>query len=181
MMRVTVPAKGFDFVMEQQLLKKGVRRGLISAAHRGVETVRVATLRAPPASKNGSRGAVDTGAYRRAWTGRAAATAGGSYEATLDNAMPYAGVIEHGLRPGSWPDLAGLTMWVLRKLRKSLRAKGADARRDEARAIANRIRFAIHRRGLLPRLVATNSNKRLTSIARSEVRRELLLVAFRPR
>jgi len=180
MITVSVPKAGFNFAGERRLLNDAVRRGLISASHRGVETVRLATLRAPPASANGSRGAVNTGAYRRAWAGHASPP-GAPQAATLDNAMPYAGVIEHGMRPGKWVNQEALTMWVLRKLRKKLKAKGAEARRKEARGLAFVIARAIHRRGLRPRLVATNSNKALTRIARAEVRRELLLVAFRRR
>lgn len=180
MITVSVPKVGFDFNGERRLLNDAVRRGLVSAAHRGVETVRLATLRAPPASPNGSRGAVNTGAYRRAWAGHASPP-GAPMAATLDNAMPYAGIIEHGMRPGKWVPIEALTMWVLRKLRKKLRGNTAEARRRDARGLAFVIARAIHRRGLQPRLVATNSNKALTRIARAEVRRELLLVAFRRR
>ena len=146
--------------------EKAYKRGLRSAAMRARTIMDAATVTAPPASPNGTRGAVNTGAYRRAW--KVEPTADGIHIYSLS---PYAGVIEYGRRPGarmppSYPEDV-IARWAQRKL-------GLPYKR--AKAVSFLIRRAIARRGLAPRRVLTSPNTVafLSAALRGEVEREIM-------
>ena len=139
------------------------KRGLRSAAMRARTIMDAATVTAPPASANGTQGAVNTGAYRRAW--KAEPTADGIHVYSLS---PYAGVIEYGRRPGArMPPEDAIARWAQRKL-------GLPYKR--ARAVAFVMRRAIARRGLAPRKVLTSPNtvSFLVAALQGEVEREIM-------
>lgn len=120
---------------------KGVRRG----AFRAVAMLHQFTGQAPPANPGGigSGGAVNTAFYKRAWKQQALPDGARVY-----NAAPYAGVIEYGRRPGSFPPKEPIVRWIQRRLGKS---------EKEARRLSFIVRRAIAVRGLLPRLVLTGA------------------------
>lgn len=110
-----------------------VKKGVLSGALRSLEVVRSNTENAPPASPNGSAGAVNNRDYLRAW--KAQRTMNG---AVIFNDMPYAGIIELGRRPGArMPPSRLLVPWLKRKLHMS-DSEAAGAAFVVARAIAKR-------------------------------------------
>lgn len=118
---------------------RGVRRG----GFRAVSMLQQFTGQAPPANPSGvgQGGAVNTGAYKRAWKMEPLPDG-----ARVHNASPYAGVVEYGRRPGRFPPLLEVERWARRRLGLSPK---------EARRAAFPIARAIASRGLLPRLVLT--------------------------
>lgn len=142
------------------------KRGLRSAAMRARTIMDAATITAPPASANGTQGAVNTGAYRRAW--KVEPIEDGIHVYSLS---PYAGVIEYGRRPGArmpptYPEDV-IARWAQRKL-------GLPYKR--AKAVSFVMRRAIARRGLAPRKVLTSPNTVafLVAALQGEVEREIM-------
>lgn len=136
---------------------RGARRGGL----RAVSTLQRATGRAPPANPSGLGvgGAVNTGNYKRSW--KMQPTPDGAH---VFNAARYAGIIEHGRRPGGFPPLALMRDWAQRRLGLS---------REEAERAAFPIARAIARRGLLARRVLTDSLPTIEKDFLEEVENEL--------
>lgn len=86
---------------------------------------------------------VDTQAYIRGFEVKPT-----SDGAELLNDVPYAGHLEVGLEPGTFPNREKLHGWVMRKLV----ARGTIAP-DEADRVTDAIRLKIHRVGLPPRMI----------------------------
>lgn len=111
-------APNFFGVRVKEALKKGAMRGLYSAALRMVEVIQTQTI--PAAVPQPSA----RGIYRAGW--KAGRLPDGAY---YGNALPYAGIVEDGVRPGKVKVgrqmLQALEEWV--KLKGF--AKGGDARR----------------------------------------------------
>lgn len=159
-----------DFAQYLAKLRKNLKghdgavvRGIHAGVLRGIGILHAATVNAPPASPNGSTGAVDTGAYRQAWQHQLLPTGG-----RLFNTRPYAGVIERGRRRGAkMPPPRVLEAWARRKLGLS---------DEEAKSASFAIARAIKRRGLLPRRVLTGplTTAQLTRAVMEEIRREVL-------
>jgi hypothetical protein len=141
---------------------KAARRGALRGALRAVSTLIIATGKAGSANPGhkGEGGAVNTGHYKRSW--KAEATPEG---ARVYNTAPYAGVIEHGRRPGSsFPPLKLIERWAQRRL--GLTPK-------EAKAAAFPIARAIAKRGLAGRKVMTNALPKVEKDFIEEVEKEL--------
>jgi hypothetical protein len=120
-----------------------LRRASLSAAMRSVAYMQQRTRTAMPANPSGigSGGAVNTGAYLRAWR-----TGQSPQGASVYNSSKYAGVIELGRRTGKVPPREAIARWAQRRL-------GLDEK--DARAAAYPIARAIARRGLVGRYVMT--------------------------
>lgn len=142
-------------------MQRAVRRGVVSGAARCVPYLVERGDTAAPASVNGSRGAFNTGNYRRRWRMRALTDG-----AVVFNDATYAGVIEKGRRPGKFPDISAVRAWARRKLHLSPK---------EAKRAAYPIARAIARRGLRARVVMTPKSvqQAMTKIVVDEVRREI--------
>lgn len=143
-------------------------RGAKSAAAQMLPLMVRATDNAPPASPRGSKGAVNTAAYRQRWKTLATTGPGGSLGVLVSNDSPYAGVIEYGRRPGARrPPVEPIARWAQRKL--GLPYKNA---RSMAFVIARRI----GQRGLLPRRVLTSeqTTRLLLEALERDVLHELL-------
>lgn len=135
-------------------------RGARAAGLRSVAALHKATGEAPPASKNGSKGAVNTGFYKRAW--KSSMVADGS---VVHNGATYAGVIEHGRRAGSrMPPTKMIARWIQRRLGKS---------EKEAAQMAFVVARSIAKRGLGPRKVLTSTLPQMQGFLNEEVLREL--------
>lgn len=140
-----------------------IHRGLLSAAMQAKPIMVRQTDTAPPASRRGSRGAVNTGNYRQAWKA-APDSKGGSQGLLVANTSPYAGVIEYGRRRGAKaPPLEPIARWAQRKL-------GLPYKR--ARGIAFVIARRISQRGLLARRVLTS--RTTTDLLLTAVKRNVL-------
>lgn len=126
-----------------------INRGLLSASRQALPILVRQTDLAVPASANGSRGAVNTGAYRQAW--KAEPKQGFlsfRYGLLVSNRMPYSGVIEYGRRRGARPPpTEAIARWAQRKLGLPYK---------KARGIAFVIAKKIGKRGLQPRRVLTS-------------------------
>ena len=142
-------------------LPEAVMRGAVRGAMRAVSTLQRATSTASPADPGGKgqSGAVNTGAYKRAWKWEKLDMAVRVY-----NASPYAGIIEHGRRPGRFPPLSVIEHWAQRKLGLS---------KKEAKAAAFPIARAIAKRGLAGRKVLTKAAPKLEQDFIAEIRAEL--------
>lgn len=126
---------------------QAIRRGLLSAAAQMVPIMVRATDNAPPASARGSKGAVNTGDYRRRWTAHPDNQKGVD-GVLVGNSAPQAGVIEYGRRPGARrPPVESIARWAQRKLGLAY---------PEARGIAFAMARNIGKRGLRPRRVLTS-------------------------
>ena len=143
--------------------KKAALRGAKMGAMRAVSTLQRATSLAGPANPQrvGTGGAVNTGAYKRAWKWETLPDG-----ARVFNAMPYASVIEFGRRSGvtAQPPTLAIANWAQRRL-------GLPAL--DARRAAFAIAAAIKQRGLLPRLVLTNQRSNIEQGFHAEVQKEL--------
>jgi hypothetical protein len=101
---------------------------------------------------------VDRGSYRRSW-----------HVIDIPNGVriastsPYASVIDHGRRPGSWSNIQALTTWVKRH--------GMDG---DPRSIAFAIAAAIKKRGLPAKKVFERAAKRLIAECRQTVKGALV-------
>jgi hypothetical protein len=137
-------------------------RGALSAAMRGRVVVERLTREAPAANPAGvgSGGAVDTGAFLRAW--KAEATQDG---ARLYNDAPHAPIVERGRRAGAaMPPPDAIARWVRRRLGVS---------ESEARSVAFVVARAIATRGLVGRKIAERAAPEIAKLAVDEIRREL--------
>lgn len=176
--------------LDPRAVHAAVLSGLASAALQGVGVVKNATLRAPPASKNGGKGAVNTGAFLQAWSSQTTRSG-----ARIFNSASYAAVVEYGRRPGAtMPPIAPLQQWVLRKLAKKVgitkllgktagRARGAggaDVRLAAAHGIALSIARAIKHRGLKGRGITHSALPMLARIAKHDVLHNLQILAALP-
>ena len=144
-----------------------MRDGFMPAARRGLKagaqaarTVLVRESdRADPASERGSRGAVNYGRYRAAWTSEVIT----DDKIRIENAVGYAGVIEGGRRAGARPPpRAALAAWAMRKMH-------LDAK--QAQSVGFLIARAIAKRGLQPRRVMAKSIPQIVKITRAEILR----------
>lgn len=121
--------------------------GARSAALQMVPIMVRQTDKAPPASQRGSRGAVNTGEYRRRWKATALTGASGNVGVLVGNSAPYAGIIEYGRRKGAKrPPTEPIARWAQRKFGIPYQA---------AKGIAFVIARRISQRGLLARHVLT--------------------------
>jgi len=69
--------------------------------------------------------------------------------AELRNDIPYAGVIEHGRRPGRpGPPIEPIRQWVMRKL-----VANGEVEAKDAESVARAVRWSIHHKGTKPRFV----------------------------
>lgn len=137
-------------------------RGIHSGAMRSIGELQKATREAFPASPNGQEGAVDTGAFLRSWQFELLPTGGRVF-----NNAPYAGVIEHGRRPGRKPPPSKVLVgWIQRRMGLS---------KEEAEAAAFPIARAIGKRGLAGRKILTSPRMvdTITRIVMEEVRAEV--------
>jgi hypothetical protein len=115
---------------------------------------------APPASRDGTVGAFNTGAYARAW--KAEKMPWGSL---LFNDKTYSPIIEHGARYGAKaPPRKPLAQWARRKLGMS---------KDGAYAFSYVMAQNIKKRGLRPRRVLKDARKELRLLILKEVKHEV--------
>jgi hypothetical protein len=137
------------------------KRGALRGALRAVSTLQRATSMATPANPKqiGVGGAVNTAHYKRSWKAEQLPDGARVY-----NSAPYAGVIEHGRRAGSFPPLREIERWAQRRM-------GLNPK--EAKAAAFPIARAIARRGLLARKVMGNAQAEIEQGFLEEVRKEL--------
>jgi len=131
-------------------LMPAAMRGALRGALRAVSTMQRATT---------EEGVVNTGFYRMAWKSEALPDGARVY-----NAAKYAGVIEYGRRPGSFPPVSVIEHWAQRRLGLS---------KKEARAAAFPIARAIARRGIPGKRVLTGRRPQLDQDFLEEVRKEL--------
>lgn len=139
-----------------------IRRGLLSASLRAIPALQKATRQAQPASPDGvgQGGAVNTGAYLRAWKSRPVED---GFAVTNDS--PYSGIIEQGRAPGGkMPPIEPIARWAQRRLGLS---------RDKAQGVAFAIAKRIQKRGLAARQVLQLTTPELLIILRAEIDREL--------
>jgi hypothetical protein len=141
--------------------KATTRAGMVAGANRCIPTLQQATVDAPPASDNGTRGAFDTGIYRAAW--RATVLPNG---ARVYNSRPQAPVIEGGRRasPVSASGIKNLEGWAHRKLKLPA---------NEARSAAFAIAKTLQKRPLYPRKVMGGVVPKMTKIVTDEVTKRL--------
>lgn len=133
--------------------------GLRKAGPRVVALLQRRTDMAPPASENGSRGAVHTGHYRRSWSARPVPRGLGIF-----NDAPYSDVIERGRRRNrAMPPKEVIVRWAQRKLKLTER---------EAEAASFPIRRAIAKRGLRGRRVFTDAKEKIQEIVFKSMMRE---------
>lgn len=142
-------------------VKPAMKRGALSAVMRMIPVMQERAQFAPPANPAGigNTGAIDTGAYRAGFRGKAT-----DRGASLYNMRKYAPVIDMGRRPGTMPNTRAIARWAERKL-------GLDP--IAARTAGFLIGRAIKRRGLLPRRVMTGNIDYLVQIFREEVHHEI--------
>lgn len=135
-------------------------RGIHSGVMKSIPVVHQATMNAPPASLNGSKGAFNTGAYLQGWQYELHATGGRVY-----NSRRHAPIIEDGRRRGAKrPPVREIELWAKRKL--GLRGKQLQSAKY---AIAN----AIAKRGLRPRRVLRSSEGDIRRVVMEEIRFEV--------
>ena len=140
--------------------EKAATRGLLSGAMAALPILHTATDNAPPASRNGSIGAVNTGRFRRSWKSSRIERG----VAIVNNAT-YAPVIEGGRRPGAkMPPQKPLEGWARKKL-------GVPSK--EAKNAAFLMARAIKRRGLKARNVLKSSLPAIRKVVIREVMHEL--------
>lgn len=142
---ITTPAT-FPAAIRRKLRDRQRQLEMLSVgtAHRGL---------AHAVKLTNDEGLVDLGTYKRGFQVRHVRGVGGE----LVNTAPYAGIIEHGRRPGApGPPLEPIYQWVRRKL-------GIDDRN-----VAWVIRNAIHRRGLRPRFIMRRTFRQMQGWFREE-------------
>lgn len=171
---VDLPNAGKLFRRLGDQLKPTLLLGARSAAAQMLPIMVKQTQNAPPASPRGSRGAFNTGDYRRRW--KATAQIGGTEGnpgVLVSNSAPYAGVIEYGRRPGSRPPpREPIARWAQRKLGLPY---------AEARGLSWVIAQRIAKRGLMPRRVLTSdqTEKLLVEALERDVLHELIAAVRR--
>lgn len=120
--------------------------------------------------------AVDLGTYKKSWYARRNGSG-----AEVGNSAPYAGVIEHGRRPGATkPRPEHLVEWVRRKMLVREGSKDGvhpqryrRARKSEVYRIAERLAWAIHKRGIKPKGIMRATAARIPAFLREAVKRRL--------
>jgi hypothetical protein len=118
-----------SFSTENAALRRALGNGLESAAHRTVALMHERTKTAPPASKNGTPGAVNTGFYKRSWRSQRIVRVGKIASAVVFNTASYAGIIDLGRRKGGrMPPIEPIARWVQRKLNGALRPRKVAAK-----------------------------------------------------
>lgn len=133
-------------------MPEAIRLGLLSASARMVPIMVRATDEARPASPRGTRGAVNTGAFRQRWKATVE-TRGTSQGVLVANDAPYAGVIEYGRRPGAkQPPSEPLARYAQRKLGLPY---------AQAKSVGFLMARAIKQRGLKPRYVLTSTGTKV--------------------
>lgn len=143
-------------------LENAVVRGIQAGALRGVALAVSAGDNAVPASEYGSKGAFDTGSYRRGWRARNVRDG-----AVVENVSKQADIIERGRRPGRRPPPSSIIIpWAKRRL-------GLSAK--EAKRAAYPIAMAIGRRGLRARRVLELATPEIVRVVIEEVKREVAL------
>jgi hypothetical protein len=165
---VTIPLERLgDYISRLgPLAHHGIRNGLLSAAQRARVMVVEATRTAPPANPSGigKGGAVNTGAFLRAWKSEVVPNREAIH---IFNQAPYAGVIEYGRRAGATPPpVEAIARWAQRRFRMPY---------DRARGLAFGIAKRIGRRGLKGRFILTSPQMQmqLADMFVEEIRAEL--------
>lgn len=149
--QITVPFKQLPKVFQQY--GKFVRAGTLPAMRRlakqASRIITTATKDAPPASANGSRGAVNYGTFISKWRADLV-TLNGNQGVLVSNDSGIKGAtIEWGGKwPNKGPPVSAIATWATKKLGLSY---------EEAKKAAFPIAAAIKRRGLRPRLVMTGT------------------------
>lgn len=136
--------------------------GLRTASIRIIALLIERTRNAAAASPNGARGAIDTGAFLRAWH-----AVPDGMGLRVYNDRPYAGVIEYGRRPGSRPPPSdNIRAWLISR-------HGLSASR--ATALAWVVAQSIGRRGLQGRriLTAPEANAQIRDIVETSINAEI--------
>jgi hypothetical protein len=166
--KISIPIEEFADLMTQlgPRVLVGIQNGLLSAAQRARVLVTEATRAAPSAHPDGigSGGAVNTGAFLRAW--KSEVIVGNAVR--VYNQAPYAGVIEYGRRPNSKsPPFGAIALWAQRRLNLPY---------EEAARIAPYIARKIGKRGLKGRYILTSPEMgvRMRQMFYEEVRAEML-------
>lgn len=165
---VTIPLESIgDYIKRLgPLAHQGIRKGLLSASMRARVMVVDATRTAQPANPEGvgKGGAVNTGAFLRAWKSEVVPLRDAIH---IYNQAPYAGVIEYGRRAGATPPpVEAIARWAQRRFRMPY---------DRARGLAFGIAKRIGRRGLKGRFILTSPEmqSRLAEMFVEELRSEL--------
>ena len=162
MVEVKFSLKEWQKWLSNVSFEAAANRGLLSGAARAVPILHRATDIAPPASPNGSRGASNTGRFRRSWK-----TMRIERGVAIFNDAPYAPVVEGGRRKGAkMPPPGALVSWVQRR---------AGVSKKDAKAAAFLIARAIKQRGLKPRNIQKSSLTNIRRVMLDEVTRELRL------
>lgn len=153
---------------------KAMKLGLQRVGKNSVARLQRRTKTAPPASDNGSVGAVAEGTFLRGWKWRAV----DSTTIIVRNEAPHAVYVENGRRAGArMPPLAPLMKWMRVK---GLAHAGRDARGrfataqvadDALRGAAFILARAIARRGLRGRNILKNAQEELRRSAQDTVNR----------
>ena len=138
------------------VLKKGIHAGSL----RSQVLMERKAASAPPASKHGSPGAFNTGAYARAWKSTKM-----PWGTLLHNSKPYSPVIESGARyTDKAPPTKPLAKWAQRKLGMS---------KDYAESIAYVMAQNIKKRGLRPRNVLKDARSEIKILVLKEIKFEV--------
>jgi hypothetical protein len=140
--------------------ERAAKRGLVSGAAAAIPILHQATENAPPASPKGTKGAFNTGAYRRAWKSEPSERG-----ARIFNAEPYAPIIESGRRPGEKPPpTEAIAQWAARRLGMSP---------QDSKAAAFAMARSIGARGLKARKVLGDSLEDIKAMVLHEVMFEI--------
>lgn len=143
--------------------KPAVSKALKKAARNTVDLYKYGTRNAPPASPNGSTGAVASGRFLRSWKVQPTSD---QYTVHVFNEADHAYNVEEGRKAGSaMPPVSEIAAWVLKKGlgKKQGRDKRGRFMSKNVRAIAFLIARAIARRGLKGRhIVKTYENSART-------------------
>lgn len=120
MATIRIDELGRFLVRQGKETQKRMLRAALEAAERGkVYIVQAAIPRANPPP-------VDRGLYRNSWGVEKILDKHGHVGVRLFSDSPYAGIIEFGRRPGTWPNIGAIREWVYRKFKdKSTRGAGA--------------------------------------------------------
>jgi hypothetical protein len=144
----------------------GIRRGVILASQRSRKLVMDRTRTSSPRTRvlTSGAGAFDTGRFLNSWKAEAGTSL---YIAKLFNDAPYAGVIEHGRRPGKGVPPGVLDAWVRRKL-VGTRRRGVKAIK-EIESLAFLVSRAIKLRGIPGRRILAGAMPQIAEITREAV------------
>jgi hypothetical protein len=124
-------------------------QGLPVVVKRAEIIITSATRRAPPASPNGSTGAVNYGKYLKAWSAKVTKL-NGNRGVLVGNNRKYAPNIDYGRRAGAKaPPVSAIALWAVKKMGLPYKA---------ALKIAGPIATSIAKRGLKPRGVLRGPN-----------------------